>query len=250
MSGMEVPLTMAGINALGGYLGGGRPQGTNVLGFGQPGGIQLDRGLHPESLFAGALGGLGRLGAAYSQYAATPVSMPSSYAANTFPIFKGAGPVTVGVYGTDPAVPRPELLTRPGVSWGDAPPFTAALPVPGEGADILSAVGRGATEFPAGAVSAPPLPTYGGALSGVPEMQKALSFLGANFDSLGNYVTNAPLPTLGPEPGPRSEIDPGRFVGGAFPTGGRRPRLLPPSGIARPRGGDIYDSTGPGGAVT
>jgi len=247
MSGMEVPITMGAIQGLGSYLGGGRPEGTNVLGFGQPGGLSLDRGLHPEALFAGALGGLGRLGAAATQYAASPVSLPSSYVANTLPIFKGAGPVTVGVYGTDPAVPRPELLTRPGVSWGESAPFAAALPS-ADGADILSAVGRGATAFPAGAVSAPPLPTYGGSLSGVPEMQKALSFLGANFDSLGNYVSNAPLPTLG-TPGPGPQDNTGRIVGGAFPTGGRRPRLLPPSGIARQRGGDIYDSTGPGGAV-
>jgi len=193
MGSAAVPIAAAGLGGLGSYLSGARPESAKIEGYG---GVQFP-GLNPQRIFKGALGDLGRMGALATQYAATPVSMPSSYV-QPLPMFKGAGPVDVFAGGIDPALPRPELQFRSGVDWGDSPlsiPFTQT----GAGLEdvsqlnsdqdvIAGEVSRGGQEFMRGAVQQPaPAPAFGGAHSGLKEMQQALSLLRPGADAPGEF---------------------------------------------------------------
>lgn len=167
MSGTEaawLPWAGAALGGLGGYLGGSRPEQAEISGYGQK-----FPTLHPEQLFKGATGDLGRLGALYAQRAQTPVSMPSSYV-QPLPMFKG-GVVDAFGLGMDPAFPRPELMTRSGVNFGseEALPFRESLG---------SHVGKGGRDvYGSSTQPASPFPTFGGAHSELGDMQKALAML-------------------------------------------------------------------------
>jgi hypothetical protein len=182
MSGTEaawLPWAGAALGGLGGYLGGSRPEQAEISGYGHK-----YPSLHPEALFQGATGDLGRLGALYAQRAQMPVSMPSSYV-QPLPMFKG-GVVDAFGLGMDPAFPRPELQTRGGVNFGsrDALPFQQ-----GGGSDVGSEVARGGREvYGSSTQPASPFPTFGGAHSELGDMQKALAMLrpsGAGFQFTG-----------------------------------------------------------------
>tara|TARA_R110000824_G_scaffold301594_1_gene489583 strand:+ start:1990 stop:3177 length:1188 start_codon:yes stop_codon:yes gene_type:complete len=167
MTGTEaawLPWAGAALGGLGGYLGGSRPEQAQITGYGQK-----FPALHPEQLFKGATGDLGRLGALYAQRAQMPVSMPSSYV-QPLPMFKG-GIVDAFGLGMDPAFPRPELMTRSGVNFGseEALPFQSSLG---------SQVAKGGRDvYGSSTQPASPFPTFGGAHAELGDMQKALSML-------------------------------------------------------------------------
>ena len=171
MTGTEaawLPWAGAALGGLGGYLGGARPEQAQITGYGEK-----YPSLHPEELFRGATGDLGRLAALYAQRAQTPVSMPSSYV-QPLPMFKGSIVDAFGL-GMDPALPRPELQTRSGVNFGskEALPFYQ-----GGGTDVGSQVARGGREvYKSSEQPASPFPTFGGAHSELGDMQKALAML-------------------------------------------------------------------------
>ena len=164
MGGMEVPIAMGAISGFGSYLGGSRPSQAEIAGYGGEGYYGLD----PQRLMKGATEDLGRLGALYAQRAATPISMPSSYV-QPLPMFKG-GIVDRFATGLDPALPRPELLTRSGVNFGNE----ASLPFQGQDDQVAQG---GRKIYQSSVQSPPPAPTFGGAHSGLDDMQKALSML-------------------------------------------------------------------------
>ena len=182
MSGTEaawLPWAGAALGGLGGYLGGSRPEQAEITGYGEK-----YPSLHPEALFQGATGDLGRLGALYAQRAQTPVSMPSSYV-QPLPMFKG-GIVDAFGLGMDPALPRPELQTRGGVNFGsrDALPFQQ-----GGGSSVGSEVARGGREvYKSSEQPASPFPTFGGAHSELGDMQKALAMLRPSGPPSGEYL--------------------------------------------------------------
>jgi hypothetical protein len=171
MSGMEVPIAMGAISGLGSYLGGARPQQAEISGYGS----EEYPKIYPQALFQGAAGDLGRLGALYTQHAATPISMPGSYV-QPLPMFKGT---IVDSFATalDPALPRPELLSRSGVHFGGNEQGQG-LPFSKGGTERDDAVSLGGQSVYNTAVQSPsPAPTFGGAHSGLDDMQKALSML-------------------------------------------------------------------------
>lgn len=228
MTGTEaawLPWAGAALGGLGGYLGGARPEQAEITGYGQK-----FPTLHPEQLFKGATGDLGRLGALYAQRAQTPVSMPSSYV-QPLPMFKG-GIVDAFGLGMDPAFPRPELMTRSGVNFGSE----EALPFQDVSGSQVSLGGRKAYE--SSEQSASPFPTFGGAHSELGDMQKALSmlrpsgppseeYLPKNFDfsgARGRPLPPGPPPSPGPPPtppgppGPGDQVDPSTGEPWELPT--------------------------------
>ena len=195
MSGMEVPIAMGALSGLGGYLGGGRPTQAQIAQFGRGPGYE---GLTPQTLIRGALGDLGRMGGAATQYASSPVSLASSYV-QPLPIFKGAGPVDVFASAIDPAWVRPELLTRGGVNWGDpeesaGTPFSRSSgagspnePHPVTGDVAPSEVAEGGRSLMGTAVQQPaPAPTLGGAHSDLAEMKRAIDLMRPHSDPAGS----------------------------------------------------------------
>jgi hypothetical protein len=224
MSGMEVPIAMGALSGIGSYMAGGRPEQAEIAGYGGTGpGQAYMPGLAPQELFKGALGDLGRIGAAATQYAATPVSMPSSYV-QPLPMFKGT-PVDVFAGGVDPALPRPELLFRSGVDWGASPagiPFSRGGAAGGQG-EVAEAGKRlmwNALQQPS------PAPTFGGVHEQLPEMQQALSLLRPQSD-----------PT-------RGQFDQFLFTGAAGPRGLAEAFDQKGSGTLPKRQAQVYQEAG------
>lgn len=189
MSGMEVPLIMAGMQGLGTYMS-GSGEGRTGFGAAQPYG--------PNIMASNQLDNLNRLGAVNTQFASSPVTMASAYA-QPLPMFKGGGmPVDVFASGVDPALRRPELLFRPGVDWGDKskgayPPFYS-----GTGQKTFQGASQGVGDWdadnPMGQYGYR-MPQFGGANyapmanpSQVTELENALGLLGTKRDNFGNFV--------------------------------------------------------------
>tara|TARA_R100000808_G_scaffold780_4_gene3786 strand:+ start:9843 stop:10535 length:693 start_codon:yes stop_codon:yes gene_type:complete len=189
MSGMEVPLIMAGVQGLGHYMS-GSAEGRTGFGASMPYG--------PNIMAANQLDNLNRLGAVNTQFASSPVTMPSAYV-QPLPMFKGGGmPVDVFASGADPALARPELLFRPGVDWGDKskdayPPFYSEA-----GQKTFQSASQGVGDWdadnPMGQYSYR-MPQFGGANyapmanpAQISELENALGLLGTKKDNFGNYV--------------------------------------------------------------
>jgi hypothetical protein len=113
------------------------------------------------------MGDLGTVGAVGAQRAARDINLPSSFI-QPLPIIKGPLFADVGVTGMDPALRRPELLSRAGVDWGNNPPF---------GGEV-----SGSVAYKTATQENPPAPMLGG---GFQEIEDALGLIGVTRDESG-----------------------------------------------------------------
>tara|TARA_R110000824_G_scaffold140651_3_gene306783 strand:+ start:2261 stop:2905 length:645 start_codon:yes stop_codon:yes gene_type:complete len=165
MTGTEgawVPWAMGALGGVGGYMSAGGGEHDKITGFPLKG-----TNFYAPELYQRHMGDLGTVGAVGAQRAARDINLPSSFI-QPLPIIKGPLFADVGVTGMDPALRRPELLSRAGVDWGDNPPF---------GGEVSgSGVYKTATQ------ENPPSPMLGG---GFQEIEDALGLIGVTRDDSG-----------------------------------------------------------------
>lgn len=102
-----------------------------------------NQSIHPDVMLGDLRSMLRDITPAFKERASRPVQLRSAYAQNV-PTFTGGGmPMPVGLYGEDPALKDPSLLTLPGFNMGQPNAVGSQYPTPTAQNPSNSGVGPG-----------------------------------------------------------------------------------------------------------